>query len=1767
MRAESTTRDTDNSESKHQLMQLQIKHDQLSVQLSAATALAERRLTDVESLQTTVKDQAKQVVASQKQEMEAMQRVAELETQVDPLRHQAARLQKELDGSKQHTEWLETQLTEKTKSIQTLRQSMAKQSHDLEDLKLRSAEEMASMKRQLENARLASKKLESSLIHSKELFKELQAAKVHDEEHFQNELSAQRRLADLYKESAADASARVTELQGLCESLRTKLAEANEALSTENERTKQQVEHLFREQTETSEKRIEELQSQVNAANAKIQEMEKKKIMSLQTASTIADLSSAAGEAHLAAHGLTPKQMYDHIVELEESLRETQGEKDKLQLYMDRIVKEVQEKAPVIMGLRLEHERAVASHTQMSERLEGCMQSLAQSKKKEAQAWSEKEIYEKKCSALAQSVDDLSRQVQHLLFRSQEQRFNQSITAPGAVVSENLVVFKNVEELQVRNQQLLTVIRELTERVQKGKKHTDVNVDTELPSESGNARIVISADSDEEDFEGTSNLDRRLVLAKNELEELRAEREQERQMIAAIVKQRDMYRVLLAQADNKFLDDDTSADTRETSGLVNSTQNRHSSFDATESRIVRETRADFEDYKKEKNANMKMMQESLDQARSECSNAKLAQMQAEVEVRCTKERYEVSEGRRQETENELVRLRAKLDQLSALILQHEQALANSEAKLETSMTKLQSLGIESAAAQQEAEYLRKHEAQMQQELSTLRLDNTNLLKLMDSTRRMETTREERDRRENEVLVQKVSSLEKKLHDLYEKAEAKEAVTGAKLVTLEQEKKVALSELERTKQALTTTREQLARLEEKNTSLESMSNLLNKEVALLREQLRKGASAAAAERVAELEVQLRDSQREVQSLLAEKKSLTDNITRYKTIAEAHEKSLNELSAASEAWKQSEEQKFQQLQSRHDAVNQELLTVQSALKEHVTEGNKWREDMDRMESQHKASLQEAIEKQQMLQLQVESSQKEMAIVREETDRLKVDLSQAQDNYERELQLHASEVAKASASRKLMEEEAKRHREMDAKLSEMTAKLTSVEKQAQNEIAALQRHLDDSASAKLELTEQNKLLHSQLEHAANQVRRAHEQAMMKDVTESGSTSDASDGSGQHEREVDDLRSVIGFLRRENEISVSKIELAQQEMQRYRTQVFSLESTIERLRGEIKVVSGPAAESSTATSAGPSASEKRLAQLEQLTLLRESNANLRDENMKNLARLKQEEARSKALEDQIAPLQNSESMLQALVGSLKQEIVTLTESNKRWKQRVEQLVEKYQQIDPVEHEKVCAEKEALTAEVAELKTKQDTLQVELEALRSNEGKSLEEEKTKVENWRKQYDRIKGFAKSWKTKAESFSKQIAEKTTECEAKAALVTEMEVKVKLLEGRVSDLSTEKSSLDSKLASVETSKQDETGAAAAAVGSFQKERQELQERLEVELKKSTQLKEFNSRLMTGLKALKKENTELKDQATSSSAPPVGDSTANAGESKSATPSKAAPPLPSKPAPPLPSTPAPPLPPQVSAPVVPAQSPAKPALNTIVTKTADIPTPMNTPVVVPAVTQPPLPTAPAPAVVANLRAASTEAPLVTETVTAVVKETVTTPAVKTTAVPTVKTAVTVGGKSTPVPAAIPVKATPVLAAITATAKPVEPVVVDSTASSQTVVLKSASKVTSTNSVTTTTTAPASATPAVAEQKLSAEKPQPTAEEKLRLFALQSMKKQVMASKIATSEAKPLISKPAPAPPASAEKKPADEESKVCLLIIRLCKSARSKLFLSYL
>ncbi|KAI9907883.1 hypothetical protein PsorP6_003321 [Peronosclerospora sorghi] len=352
--------------------------------------------------------------------------------------------------------------------------------------------------------------------------------------------------------------------------------------------------------------------------------------------------------------------------------------------------------------------------------MEQCMEELAMSKSNEQEAFKEKKTPKKVRNTSSECGRSVKASAAFALPFPRYTRTNKH---------KNLVVFKDVEELQ-----LLIAHLELLHKAVTSENMNDRQIDAD--SSESTAHWIIPGDSDDEfdQVGATIAIKKRLSKARKELQNLRAEREQERAMITAIVKQRDVYRVLLAQSDRKSLEGDAanSSGAQESAASMERPSSRHGSVDVgIESRKLREARMEFDDYKMEKQANVKLLQEALEQERSKCSELRLAQMQAHVEATCSKGRYEASEERCKNLFNELVRLRSKADHLSSLILQHQQMRRNWNRRHHVCKV-LQSKKV---SAVREAEFLRKNEEKLHAELTTLRLDNMNLLKLIESTQK------------------------------------------------------------------------------------------------------------------------------------------------------------------------------------------------------------------------------------------------------------------------------------------------------------------------------------------------------------------------------------------------------------------------------------------------------------------------------------------------------------------------------------------------------------------------------------------------------------------------------------------------------------------------------------------------------------------------------------------------------------------------------------------------------------------------------------------------------------------------------------------------------------------------------------------------------------------------------------------------------------------------------------------------------------------------
>lgn len=138
----------------------------------------------------------------------------------------------------------------------------------------------------------------------------------------------------------------------------------------------------------------------------------------------------------------------------------------------------------------------------------------------------------------------------------EEEVSSADVSSTSEVISQHLVTFRSVEELQKQNQRLLAALRDLSDAQEK-----------EEFESTGNKCVIMFADIffffSCQNFAFELNvlsslmamnclrhgeLEQSLEKAQAELETLREQRSQQVKMTESIVRQRDMYRVLLAQA-------------------------------------------------------------------------------------------------------------------------------------------------------------------------------------------------------------------------------------------------------------------------------------------------------------------------------------------------------------------------------------------------------------------------------------------------------------------------------------------------------------------------------------------------------------------------------------------------------------------------------------------------------------------------------------------------------------------------------------------------------------------------------------------------------------------------------------------------------------------------------------------------------------------------------------------------------------------------------------------------------------------------------------------------------------------------------------------------------------------------------------------------------------------------------------------------------------------------------------------------------------------
>lgn len=239
-------------------------------------------------------------------------------------------------------------------------------------------------------------------------------------------------------------------------------------------------------------------------------------------------------------------------------------------------------------------------------------------------------------------------------------------------------------------------------------------------------------------------------------------------------------------------------------------------------------------------------------------------------------------------------------------------------------------------------------------------------------------------------------------------------------------------------------------------------------------------------------------------------------------------------------------------------------------------------------------------------------------------------------------------------------------------------------------------DTCSRCNDLIAQNAILHNHLETVSTQAARiqtnSEGQTVDVDADVPAPPTDA--------KSVDGLHAVIRYVRRERDVAELRLELSRQQEARMRQQLEQANKQLDEKSLELLQERQKSAESMSAASQHAELVEK----VQALNLLRESNETLRRESEKHLQRATSLEQRLSEAEAQLSPLREQVRVFQAEMDAKDRNIKLLEDDNARWKTRTQQILQKYERIDPAELAQLKEELEAVKASLAEAQKERDT-------------------------------------------------------------------------------------------------------------------------------------------------------------------------------------------------------------------------------------------------------------------------------------------------------------------------------------------------------------------------------------------------------------------------------------------------------------------------------
>lgn len=1290
-----------------------------SASLKARIASLESSNRDTLSLlesKTTAYDVLAEELSAQHQKtVELRRQVSTLEQTIQSNSSAAAttririqNLEQELDLSKKNGEWYQSELKAKQEEYMKYRKEKGAKAAELQRINEDINSTVDTLKRTegtLRN-RLAEveQKFEDSLVSIQQLSED--ATKT--EENHRLELDRANRLAQLQEKSAATERRRVHEFQEALE-------QANDGAADEIGRVRAEVETEHSER-QAAEERVAELESTVNRLETELLEMQARPQTPVRGMN--GNGSNASSRAGTPSRTFSPAssrmkgsmsmtQMYSEYSTMKSQLIKEQRNSEQYKSTLDDMIRDLEALRPEVEGLRSRNATLLEEMNAMSALLDSYSKEKDTARKDARKAETEAHKLTSQRDIYKQQIVDLSAQVRYLIMQNHvlEQGENlteadiaelervaqgqireqdvEGLSDTGRVISERLVVFKNISDLQEKNVQMTNMLRQLSEQMESAESRAKENIYQQEHVELLDLRGQIQGFKDE-------------ARSMN----LRAD---------GYLKERDMYRRILSKRGHLPNEGDGSSILGQESVPATPTGHRFgspSSKDVADyTKLIKDLQNHIDAFRQETHTDMQTLKQQNDSLSREKGSLQTDVARANGQLSLAHQRNELLQGNyamlRHENDTLQKRTQTLMENATKQDFRTQQAveeLVETKSLMDSMRNETSNLKAEKGVWKSVEQRLLEDNENLRNERNRLNTLNGNLQILVNEREQSDTEIRRRQQTTIDNLESELQSTRRKLNDEIE--EAKKVSLRKDYDQQQSQKRIddlmtALGNVREELATAKTTRDHLqAKVDELEIELKSAEEhitALQPKPAAEQGQSQEQQAQDTLTREQELAVEVSELKRDLELAKSEVERAKEQVEQYKNISQDTEEQLESLNEATDQYRQEtdrdlaeKDKKVKDLQQRVDDIESEL----SALNTELSSLQDEKGELTRQISQQKTDFETEIAR-----LKDESEQNALAAsYHQENLKAQAEIAQkAQQDYEDELVKHSDATQQLRIVRAQANE--LRATVVDLRASTESTKTTLAQKE---ESWAEMRDRYDADLADLrkrreEVQHQNDLLHGQLETIGQQI------SALKQDRASIANADESDN-----LDLAALQEVISYLRREKAITEVQYDIVQSDVKRLQRDFDHANAQLDDLRVKMGQEHRRDAESER----NALDHSKLVETINELNLYRESSVTLRAEARRAETSLAEKTQLVDDLRLQIQPLEAKVQELENVKETQAGEMKLLQEDRDRWRERTNNIMSKYDRVDPAELESLKAQIQTLTTERDEAVTAKSPLQ-----------------------------------------------------------------------------------------------------------------------------------------------------------------------------------------------------------------------------------------------------------------------------------------------------------------------------------------------------------------------------------------------------------------------------------------------------------------------------